>query len=102
MQRYIDMLEIASRPLWHTTSHHEASTWIHVDPTCNPEGGGAPPWALWGPKGPKRARGAPPEARGHPQRHGEPTRGTGDNFGKPTFWHLPTPGLDSWPPGLKS
>ena len=50
---------------------------------------GAPPWALWGPKGPKRARGAPPEARGHPQSHGEPPRSPPDISGKS---HFLTPG----------
>ena len=37
------------------------------------------------PQRPKRARGAPPEAQGHPQRHGDTPRGPGDVSGKTHF-----------------
>ena len=45
--------------------------------------GGRPPWALWGPKGPRRARGA---SQGAPQARGNTGKRSGAIFGKPGFW----------------
>ena len=83
--------------------HRSAFPQRNVDPIGQgPMRGGAPPWALWGPKGPKRARGAPPEAWGHPQRHGEPPRSPPDNFGKTYFLAPAHSWLGLLPRALKS